>query len=437
MRQQHSQHSSSPPADFPIQLSLTRCPDGVMYALAETACLSQWKDTQLKNGCLSYRELVRKAGEIESEMKARCGWAVSQTTGGEVTLGVGMGLGMYFPDQLSQQSHHSSLYSHSQQQQTLPAQSSSHSTSQSHLRQHQRHRISQQNHYQNHHPGLSTPSSQPQQFDLSMGSSLSALGLGLAPLSMSLGMGHGVNNFVGGSASSTTYPTPSPTLHSSMDLSGGMSVTTPISPTSTSEQTMLTSNVFYEAALVYLWSTVSGHFPGESFSRTLFFLRITKILSPPLTLAIPEIADSTQSLVHTLHKLDRLDTLPDQSGRELLFPICLAGCLSDTREHRDFFRNCVSEVLGLTHVQGLQLGGIGGPADAIKLESGNSPQQRRQHLEGNVNIDKAMKGRSKVIDLIEEVWRRRDEGSQTQEPGTNGVDWRKVREEISGHLLVI
>ncbi|GJJ08388.1 hypothetical protein Clacol_002603 [Clathrus columnatus] len=411
-RQHNSQQSSStPPTDFPIQLSLTGCPDGVMYALAETACLSQWKDTQIRSGCLSYRELVRRAEEIENGLKTRCGWAIGRTTGSEVTLGVGMGLGMYFPEQLGQQSHHSSLYSHSQQQTS----SQTSLSQQQSLHQQSRHRIQQQNHYQSH---PSTPSSQTRQFEMSMRPSLSVLGSGLAPLTMGFGMGHNnsnINNYGVGSSSATTYPTPSPTLHSSMDLSSGMSVTTPISPTSTSEQTILVSSVFYEAAIMYLWSTVSGHF-----------------------VAIPEIADSTQSLVNSLHKLERpsLDMLPDQCGRGLLFPICLAGCLSDTREHRDFFRNCLAEILGLNYVQGLQLGGIGGPSDVIKMENNNSPQQQGLQLDRNGN-DNGIKGRSKIIDLMEEVWRRRDEIPHSEDAGIVEVDWRKVRGEVCGQLLVI
>lgn len=140
-----------------------------------------------------------------------------------------------------------------------------------------------------------------------------------------------------------------------------------------------------------------------------------------------------------MHKLERLDALPDQSGRELLFPICLAGCLSDTREHRDFFRNCVKEVLGLvTYAQGLQLGGLGNATEVIKLENGNSPEQQQQQLDRNRSGLNLMKGRNQVLDLMEEVWRRRDnESSQITKPGTIQVDWRKVREETCGHLLVI
>lgn len=50
--------------------TLTGCPDGVMYALAEIACLSHWKHQQMQNRCLSIRELVRRATAIEDNLRA-------------------------------------------------------------------------------------------------------------------------------------------------------------------------------------------------------------------------------------------------------------------------------------------------------------------------------------------------------------------------------
>ena len=49
---------------------LTGCPDGVMYALAETAALAHWKTTQQQGHSLSVRELVRRSDAIEHDLRA-------------------------------------------------------------------------------------------------------------------------------------------------------------------------------------------------------------------------------------------------------------------------------------------------------------------------------------------------------------------------------
>lgn len=48
---------------------LTGCPDGVMYALAETATLAHWKMQQQHNYSLSVRELVRRGDAIEQNLR--------------------------------------------------------------------------------------------------------------------------------------------------------------------------------------------------------------------------------------------------------------------------------------------------------------------------------------------------------------------------------
>ncbi|THH29929.1 hypothetical protein EUX98_g4257 [Antrodiella citrinella] len=49
---------------------LTGCPDGAVLAIAEVAALAHWKATEMRNGCLSIRELVRRGDLIEQELKS-------------------------------------------------------------------------------------------------------------------------------------------------------------------------------------------------------------------------------------------------------------------------------------------------------------------------------------------------------------------------------
>lgn len=50
---------------------LTGCPDEAMLAMAETAALAHWKTSELQNGTLSVRELVRRGDQIEQALKSR------------------------------------------------------------------------------------------------------------------------------------------------------------------------------------------------------------------------------------------------------------------------------------------------------------------------------------------------------------------------------
>ncbi|KAH8100968.1 fungal-specific transcription factor domain-containing protein [Cristinia sonorae] len=49
--------------------SLTGCPDEALLAIAEIAALAHWKSTEIRNGCLSIRELVRRADLIQRDLK--------------------------------------------------------------------------------------------------------------------------------------------------------------------------------------------------------------------------------------------------------------------------------------------------------------------------------------------------------------------------------
>jgi len=48
---------------------LTGCPDEAMLAIAETSALAHWKATELRNGSLSYRDLIRRGDDIEQRLR--------------------------------------------------------------------------------------------------------------------------------------------------------------------------------------------------------------------------------------------------------------------------------------------------------------------------------------------------------------------------------
>ncbi|CAA7266981.1 unnamed protein product [Cyclocybe aegerita] len=49
--------------------ALTGCPDEAMLAIAEVSALAHWKASQIRNGCLSYPELVRRGTVIEQQLR--------------------------------------------------------------------------------------------------------------------------------------------------------------------------------------------------------------------------------------------------------------------------------------------------------------------------------------------------------------------------------
>ena len=48
---------------------LSGCPDEAMLAIAEVSVLAHWKASQLRNGSLSYPELVRRGTAIEQQLR--------------------------------------------------------------------------------------------------------------------------------------------------------------------------------------------------------------------------------------------------------------------------------------------------------------------------------------------------------------------------------
>ncbi|KAI8980064.1 fungal-specific transcription factor domain-containing protein [Trametes punicea] len=51
--------------------ALTGCPDEALLAIAEISALAHWKATELQNGSLSVRELIRRGDIIEKELRER------------------------------------------------------------------------------------------------------------------------------------------------------------------------------------------------------------------------------------------------------------------------------------------------------------------------------------------------------------------------------
>ncbi|KAJ7066874.1 fungal-specific transcription factor domain-containing protein, partial [Mycena belliarum] len=125
------------------------------------------------------------------------------------------------------------------------------------------------------------------------------------------------------------------------------------------EVRLLVAKIFLEAALLYLHTVVSDSNPG-----------------------VPEISTSVGIVVQYLGQLP-----PSEVDRALVFPICLAGCMTDDLVRRDFFKG------------------------------------RLQALDGN------LENSTRTRLLMEAVWQRRDESGAT-------VDWRDTI-QVQGLTLLL
>ena len=61
---------------------LTGCPDEALLAIAEISALAHWKVSELQNGSLSVRELVRRGEVIEKELRQRSSVKEEEVQGG-------------------------------------------------------------------------------------------------------------------------------------------------------------------------------------------------------------------------------------------------------------------------------------------------------------------------------------------------------------------
>ncbi|KAI0326960.1 hypothetical protein GY45DRAFT_1309636 [Cubamyces sp. BRFM 1775] len=76
-----SPRASAQQAELRID-ALTGCPDEALLALAEISALAHWKASELQNGSLSVRELIRRGDIIEKELRERA-TGVSMRAGDE------------------------------------------------------------------------------------------------------------------------------------------------------------------------------------------------------------------------------------------------------------------------------------------------------------------------------------------------------------------
>lgn len=62
--------------------NLTGCPDEVLLGIAEISTLSCWKTQEMRKGCLSMKELIRRGNIVESHLRSCepiCSREVDQT----------------------------------------------------------------------------------------------------------------------------------------------------------------------------------------------------------------------------------------------------------------------------------------------------------------------------------------------------------------------
>jgi len=131
-------------------------------------------------------------------------------------------------------------------------------------------------------------------------------------------------------------------------------------PYPTSEARQLVSKIFAETVLLYLHTVLSDSNPG-----------------------VPEISSSVGTIVQYLRQLP-----PSEADRALVFPICLAGCMTDDSTWREFLKGRL---------------------------------QARDESLGNLM-------RTRL--LMEAVWQKRDVSGQT-------VDWRETMRERGLNLLLV
>ncbi|KAF7312576.1 Zn(2)-C6 fungal-type domain-containing protein [Mycena indigotica] len=131
-------------------------------------------------------------------------------------------------------------------------------------------------------------------------------------------------------------------------------------PYPTSETRALVARIFEEAVVLYLHTVLNDSNPG-----------------------VPEISTSVGSIVQHLHQLP-----PSEVDRALVFPICLAGCMTDDSNWREFLK---------------------------------ARLQARDESLGNLM-------RTRL--LMEAVWQKRDVSAMT-------VDWRETMRERGLNLLLV
>lgn len=101
------------------------------------------------------------------------------------------------------------------------------------------------------------------------------------------------------------------------------------SPFISEEMYRLLSSVFRESVLLYLHTILNDPNPGKSLVSNL------QLTVPyPIPIAVSEITSSVETIVQLLNQLP-----PSEVDRALIFPICIAGCMTDDSSRRDYLKS--------------------------------------------------------------------------------------------------
>ncbi len=143
------------------------------------------------------------------------------------------------------------------------------------------------------------------------------------------------------------------------------------------EVMQLVGNVFRESALLYLRTIINEDNPGAH-------LDISASSTANISSAVPEIDASVNTVIQLLHELE-----PSEIDRTLVFPVCLAGCMTSNSSHRDLLK---------------------------------SRLQSQDESIGNLLQTRL---------VMEVVWQKRGES------GSNACEWREILRERCPNLLLI
>lgn len=150
-------------------------------------------------------------------------------------------------------------------------------------------------------------------------------------------------------------------------------------PFPSEEMRSVVGKIFRETALLFLHTVVSDWIPGTY----LEYSRLRWGAHNYIYIGVPEIKDTVENIIHLFTQLPS-----SELDRSLVFPLCLAGCLTDDGDRRNFLKG------------------------------------RLQYQDENIGNILQARG------LMEGVWRRRDV--------TGGaVNWREVIHNDGFNILLV
>jgi hypothetical protein len=159
------------------------------------------------------------------------------------------------------------------------------------------------------------------------------------------------------------------------------------SPTSiqrlTDDVRRIVRNLFRESAILYLQTILNDPIPGKC-------TRLVEVSRPDENVpGVQEIINSVDTVIHLMTQLPHSDL-----DHGLVFPICLAGCMTDNPDQRTYMLSRIQDA-----------GNIGNLA------------QTRSAMEG--------------------VWQRRDMLHNAGAPHDRFIDWRECLRDQGSNLLLI